>query len=455
MDPFPDKNVDTRYRACRNVLGEKAWARFSTQWAGAIAAQSLSKMLSHQHDRSIPIFLSDLALLEETTFSVKKNAGSIPAEVARSCINPTLQIIEVSWKNLAVFLGHDQRGSNPPVQTRERLLVYFNHLTGRVIARPATDEDLLVLKMVVERIAPETVATQGKLPVGAIDRALVRAWERGLVLTPPSLIRRDPAVFHRGNGIPDQFFSSPSFTLQWHITQACDLHCKHCYDRSDRPPVTFDQAVRVLDDLRMFCRNKNVAGAVSFTGGNPLLHPAFPEIYRAAAERGFTTAILGNPASREQIEELIAVQMPAFFQVSLEGLRMHNDSIRGTGHFDRIMAFLDVLRELGVSSMVMLTLTSGNIDQVLPLAEVLRGKADTFHFNRLSMVGEGANLLLPEARHYRSFLQSYLEAAKTNPVMGIKDNLINIIRHENDSRTLRRLHRLRMRRSIQFRDAPR
>ena len=141
MEPVPNNNVDTLYRACRDVLGEKAWARFSTQWAGAIASYSLSKMLSHQHDRSIPKFLSDLARLEETILSVNNNAGSIPAEVDRPGINPTLQIIEASWKNLTVFLGPDQRGSSPPVQTSERILVYYNHLAGCVITRPATDED--------------------------------------------------------------------------------------------------------------------------------------------------------------------------------------------------------------------------------------------------------------------------------------------------------------------------
>jgi selenobiotic family peptide radical SAM maturase len=194
--------------------------------------------------------------------------------------------------------------------------------------------------------------------------------------------------------------------------------------------MTLDQALRILDDLRAFCMGRNVMGAISFTGGNPLLHPDFLDIYRAAAERGFTAAILGNPASRERIEELVSIQMPAFFQVSLEGLREHNDNIRGQGHFDRILSFLDILKSLDVSSMVMLTLTNENMDQVLPLAEVLRGKTDIFHFNRLSMVGEGANLKMPDARRYRAFLQAYLEAARTNPVMGIKDNLINIIRRE-------------------------
>jgi selenobiotic family peptide radical SAM maturase len=94
------------------------------------------------------------------------------------------------------------------------------------------------------------------------------------------------------------------------------------------------------------------------------------------------------------------------------------------------MKFLGVLRELGVSSMVMLTLTSENRDQVIPLAELLRDKTDVFHFNRLSLFGEGANLRLPDREKYRQFLGQYLKAAETNPVMGIKDNLINILRHE-------------------------
>jgi selenobiotic family peptide radical SAM maturase len=431
MDLLSNNSVNTIYRACRSVVGEDTWARFTNQWTAEITSHSLTKILPRLSDCSIPPYLSDLARLEEAIFSVQENKGSLPSETDQPGVNPTLQLIDTSWANLTALLDPDHRSSDiHPVQSHERVLVYYNHLAGRVIARPATDEDFLVLKMVVEGISPEAVAAQGNLPVGAVDRAMFRATSRGLVLIPPSRIRRDPAVFHGGNGIPDQYLSSPSFTLQWHVTQACDLHCKHCYDRSDRAPLSLAEATRILDELHTFCGDRHVRGAVSFTGGNPLLHPAFKEIYRAASERGFTTAILGNPSPRGRIEELIAIQMPAFFQVSLEGLREHNDSIRGAGHFDRIMSFLDVLGDLGVSSMVMLTLTSGNIDQVLPLAEALRGKADTFHFNRLSMVGEGAQLVMPDARRYRPFLQSYIEAAKSNPIMGIKDNLINIIRHE-------------------------
>ena len=90
--------------------------------------------------------------------------------------------------------------------------------------------------------------------------------------------------------------------------------------------------------------------------------------------------------------------------MSLEGLEEHNDSIRGAGHFKRILAFLEILDELSIYSMVMLTLTRENMDQVLPLGEFLRGKTDLFTFNRLSQTGEGAALETAVKEEYKEFL---------------------------------------------------
>lgn len=257
--------------------------------------------------------------------------------------------------------------------------------------------------------------------------------DRGLLLAPPSRLRRDETMFPLA-GVAKERLAATVFTLQWHIIQACDLHCKHCYDRSSRPPVSLAQGLAVLDDLRDFCRDRHVVGQVSFTGGNPLLHPDFLALYRAAAERGFLTAILGNPTSRAQLDAIVAIQPPAFFQVSLEGLEAHNDLIRGPGHFRRVLDFLAVLREFGIYAMVMLTLTRDNLAEVLPLAELLRDQADLFTFNRLAMVGEGAQLLSVRPEEYPAFLADYLAAAERNPVMSLKDNLLNLARHQQGCR---------------------
>src|SRR3990172_12820637 len=83
MDLVTNNNNDNLYHACRSVVGEEAWERFSKQWAVAIASHSLSTALPRKNSRSIPKFLPDLALLEETAFSVADKKGSIPNEVDR------------------------------------------------------------------------------------------------------------------------------------------------------------------------------------------------------------------------------------------------------------------------------------------------------------------------------------------------------------------------------------
>lgn len=217
------------------------------------------------------------------------------------------------------------------------------------------------------------------------------------------------------------------FSLQWHITNACDMHCKHCYDRSKVSGTRLDEACRVLDDLRAFCAAREVQGSVCLTGGNAFLHPDFYDIAQAVVDRGFPLSILGNPVPRADLERLLAITKPTYYQVSLEGLRDHNDEIRGPGSFDRALAFLPVLRELGIVSIVMATLTRANRDQMIPLARLLKGKAGGFSWNRLSQVGEGAGLELPDRDSFAELVMQTLAEQRTNSTLTLKDNLCNVV----------------------------
>jgi selenobiotic family peptide radical SAM maturase len=218
-----------------------------------------------------------------------------------------------------------------------------------------------------------------------------------------------------------------SFTLQWHLTNACELSCLHCYDRSNRQTVCLADAERVLDDLLAFCRGRRVRGQVCLTGGNPFLHPSFTEIYAAAAARGFPVSILGNPVPESRLREIATIFPPVYYQVSLEGLPETNDRIRGEGHFDRVVRFLSLLRAAGIPSHVMLTLHRENLDEVLPLSERLRGAVDRFSFTRLSQAGEGEELPLPSREEYAGFLSRYLRAARSNRALRFKENLFNLV----------------------------
>ncbi|HUH66823.1 MAG TPA: thio(seleno)oxazole modification radical SAM maturase SbtM, partial [Syntrophales bacterium] len=407
------------YPRCRTLLDHETWQQIVSSPDLYCKPENFPQSIRSYDPRAgLPEFLSELARLEWSIFTVKERNIPISDDLEEMAINPTLLVLELQWKNLVDYGGASTKQFPEP--GNEHILVWQHPEDGNVRMKAAAPEDLLILKMISEGIDRKKVAEEGALPIIAVDAAMDSAGERGIVILPPSRIRRHFDVRETSPYTRKHFLISPSFTLQWHITQVCDLHCKHCYDRSDRSALTLEQALMIIDDLDIFCRQRGVKGQITFTGGNPLLHPDFLSIYKAASDRGFTLSILGNPSTREYIKTLLSIQQPDIFQVSLEGLPEYNDFIRGDGHFERTLRFLEILRELGIYSMVMLTLTRENVKQVLPLAELLSGKTDVFYFNRLSRVGEGASLELPSKQEYVSFLDAYISACERNPVLGLK-----------------------------------
>jgi len=373
-------------------------------------------------------FLPDLIKIEQTLLELKSKPQSSATPTSQIIVNPELELLSVGYSGLE-DLFNNQNFS--PVKKQSFLCVYRHPDTHEIKVTETHSHDLLCLKIITEGLDYREVAREAGTTLGQVDDIVYAGTQKGLLISPPSGIQRGKQ-FEGGFVKNPGFFSSKVFTLQWHITQKCDLHCRHCYDRSRRREMRLEEGIKVLDDLYAFCREKFVYGQVTFTGGNPLLYPDFLELYKEAANRGFLTAILGNPAPRAQIEEILNIRKPQFYQVSLEGMRAHNDYIRGKKHFDRVVFFLQLLKELNIYSMVMLTLTRENQNQVLELADFLRDKVDRFNFNRLSMVGEGAALVSVDIETYRDFLEEYLQAAKNNPIMGLKDNFFNLIQHQNN-----------------------
>ncbi|MRR55543.1 MAG: selenobiotic family peptide radical SAM maturase [Deltaproteobacteria bacterium] len=368
-------------------------------------------------------FQYDLDQLRKVRARVCSSQLPSHSDFERLCVNPTLEIVSSAWRGLAGLLDRKACTGQQLEPGPELVLVWkspHDHQTYTEAARPA---DLAAIKIILEERDRHAAAREADVPVGAIDTAIRQAVSRGLLLSPPSRIRR-PDSFSNA-AINERYLTATVFTLQWHITRECDLNCLHCYDRSARSRVLLADGLKILDQMRAFCLSHYVQGQVSLSGGNPLLHPDFMTLYRAAAERGLATALLANPTSSRQVAEIVAVQMPAYFQVSLEGLEKHNDRIRGAGHFQRTLEFLDILADLKVPSEVMLTLTRENLDQILPLGELLRNRTSSLTFNRLALFGRGAALALPEKDDYVAFLSDYRAAMRDNPVLALKDSLFN------------------------------
>ncbi len=371
-------------------------------------------------------FLVELARVELLLEGV--NARDVPDNSNKYQIAPGVELVQAGWSGFCDLLNDKE---TTPEKKEELLLVIPQAEGERAVMAPADNDSLLALKIVAESLEIRELANQLDVPVAYLQDVLRYGVAQGLLIAPVSRMTRPAGFAMHTTGLEDALQTN-TFTLQWHITQSCELNCRHCYDRSERKEVGLEEGRNLLDQLYSFCSSYHVQGQVTFTGGNPILHPQFEKLYRAACERGFRTALLANPTKRSVLETLKAIQMPEFYQISLEGLEEHNDYIRGRGHFQRSLQFLDLLKDLDIYSMVMLTLTRANINQVLPLAEILRDRVDSFTFNRLSMVGEGASLASVDPGDYRSFLADYRKAAEKNPVMRLKDNLFNLLHYQQE-----------------------
>jgi transposase len=93
------------------------------------------------------------------------------------------------------------------------------------------------MKIVAENMPGDQAAREAQVNIGVIDNIVYAAEQKGYLLKPASRIVR-PASYRQDQAISPELLTSPAFTLQWHITQACDLSCRHCYDRSARATVT-------------------------------------------------------------------------------------------------------------------------------------------------------------------------------------------------------------------------
>ncbi|MDI9619397.1 MAG: radical SAM protein [Candidatus Nezhaarchaeota archaeon] len=247
---------------------------------------------------------------------------------------------------------------------------------------------------------------------------------------------RDPAV-RRGlalvlRGIAEYGVTKPQrlpapFLVVWNLTSMCNLKCKHCYQRAEKPlpdELTLQEKLKVIDDL-----DRAYVAAVAFSGGEPLLHPEFPVVAREAASRGIYVSVATNGTliSRSMAEKLKDLGV-RYVEVSLDSAnpRKH-DSFRGLpGAWEKAVRGIRNCVEVGLTTGVATTLTSLNkheVEEIVDLCEELGVRRVVF-FNFIP-VGRGTEIsmwdLTPEEREeilkviYRLATTRKIEVLSTAP----------------------------------------
>lgn len=119
-----------------------------------------------------------------------------------------------------------------------------------------------------------------------------------------------------------------------HLTDRCQLDCQHCLRDPAREPT--DLSLDLVRTVIAEARARYGIRAISLTGGEPTLHPRFPEVLDVIAAGGCTWDMVTNGERFERVLGWFADGPPrrgALRSVtfSLDGEEATHDAIRGVG----------------------------------------------------------------------------------------------------------------------------
>lgn len=180
-------------------------------------------------------------------------------------------------------------------------------------------------------------------------------------------------------------------TAYLHVTNFCNLSCKHCYRDSHsqlKHGVDIDSMFVVVDRLR----NAGIKFLV-IAGGEPLARPGVEDLLKHMRHSQFdsVTLLTNGTIMTEQLAKLIANCVDSA-HVSLDGPNEEiNAQIRGSGNFEKTISGIKKLKSAGVNKIkIITTITSGNISHLHEMSCIQKELGVDFGTSIFAEVGRGS-----------------------------------------------------------------
>ncbi|MCS7201395.1 MAG: radical SAM protein [Dictyoglomus sp.] len=164
------------------------------------------------------------------------------------------------------------------------------------------------------------------------------------------------------------------FAFQWHITNSCNLRCKHCYqeefDREkDLSPNLLEKIIR--DIIGVLKENNYSSLSINITGGEPLISPLLFPVLNILEKEDFVKdfSIITNGEYLGKMQDKLALYRKLkYLKISLEGAKEEsNDYIRGRGNFNRVV---EILKECKLKKVLMFTLAKYNYKEIYEMIKL-------------------------------------------------------------------------------------
>jgi radical SAM protein with 4Fe4S-binding SPASM domain len=211
-----------------------------------------------------------------------------------------------------------------------------------------------------------------------------------------------------------------SFYIQWHITNQCNLRCRHCYqaDFSAEEDLKGEGLKKVAENIVSALRSWKDKACIHLTGGEPLLKPELlpfleylgqlPEVEELGI---ITNGLLLND---EILDRLAAVRGFKTVKISLDGADAQvHDRIRAAGNFERVVKNVPLVQKRKIFDVnLMFTVMRSNLESLpafIRLGEELR--VDGMIIERFIPLGRGMEIgeEVLHPRQWRSMVEALFE----------------------------------------------
>lgn len=217
------------------------------------------------------------------------------------------------------------------------------------------------------------------------------------------------------------------FLIQWHLTEKCNLRCKHCYQEgknlAELPQTEIYRAIDEISDmLKAWQDDYDLDFSPSFnvTGGEPFLRTGFFDILDRLVQTGFEIYILSNGTciTLDMAQKIMDLGVHGV-QISLEGPEEIHEQVRGRGSFAAALQGIRNLLQAGVQVSLNATISRMNAGYFPEMVKIARALGvPRLGCSRLVPSGRGKDLLAAmltrdeTKRFYESILSLQVEGLK-------------------------------------------
>jgi len=222
--------------------------------------------------------------------------------------------------------------------------------------------------------------------------------------TAPAIPSADPAA------IGSEDLGAPLY-VAWQVTNECNLACLHCIEESGPGKAFHDE----LDKEQIFNILEQIVKCkipyLSFSGGEPMVHPSFFEMvdFVCARDSQLKIETNGHYLTAENCERLKASGVKAV-QVSLDGASPETfNRMRVRGDFNQVIEGVRNLRAAGVPVEINYSPTRFNVHEIGSAVDLSwELGAYSFYTGRTMYTGNAVKtwrLLAPSDEQYDEFFR--------------------------------------------------